>query len=193
MRAPRVHHAARRHGGGVAARGAGAAAGDASGRVSVRRFAGGERPSAFSKGLSEMGLSTAETWRSSTVGRKAKRSTAGDRGRVWFARQVAVISRRRRDLSVVAAKSATTTIPIIFVMGDDPVEAGSRCQPQPAGWQRHRDELHERTAYCEADRIIARAHAGSRTLCHARQSGNRALPQRRQRRAGGAAAIGRSD
>ena len=39
MRTARVHHAARRRGGGVAARGARAAAGDAGDRVSRRRIA----------------------------------------------------------------------------------------------------------------------------------------------------------
>ena len=38
MRAPRVHHAARRRGGGVAARGARAAAGDAGDRVPQRHI-----------------------------------------------------------------------------------------------------------------------------------------------------------
>ena len=41
MRAPRVHHAARRRGGGVAARGAGAAAGDAGDRVPAQHVACG--------------------------------------------------------------------------------------------------------------------------------------------------------
>ena len=55
--APRVHHAARRRGGGMAARGARAAAGDAGGRVYPRRVGRCSRAmcAAFRKGLNETG------------------------------------------------------------------------------------------------------------------------------------------
>ena len=57
MRAARVHHAARRRGGGVAARGARAAAGDAGDRVSRQRLIGCSRRTwrRFRQGLNEAG------------------------------------------------------------------------------------------------------------------------------------------
>ena len=57
MRAARVHHAARRRGGGVAARGARAAAGDAGDRVPQRRLAAIRTAllAAFRQGLAETG------------------------------------------------------------------------------------------------------------------------------------------
>ena len=58
MRAARVHHAARRRGGSVAARGARAAAGDAGDRVSRpqhRRTRSADRLRAFRQGLKETG------------------------------------------------------------------------------------------------------------------------------------------
>ena len=51
-----------------------------------------------------------------------------------------------------------------------PCENWPRCQPQPAGRQRHRDQRHWRGAWSKAARAFTRAAAGSRALCRARQS-----------------------
>jgi putative tryptophan/tyrosine transport system substrate-binding protein len=50
-------------------------------------------------------------------------------------RQVAVIAATGSIVAALAAKTATTTIPIVFVVAEDPVQGWSCRQPRPAGWQ----------------------------------------------------------
>ena len=125
MKRARVHHAARRRGGGVAARGARAAAGDAGGRVSPqhdRPDALADRVTAFRQGLKEAGF--VEGQNVAIEYRSAEDQT--DRLPLLVAdllrRQVALIV--GNTPAALAAKAATTTVPIVFVTGGDPVRDG---------------------------------------------------------------------
>ena len=125
---PRVHHAARRRGGGVAARGARAAAGDAGDRVSHIGIAG-RRPrtavAAFHQGLKRAGYVEGENvaieyrW-----AENQDRSTAGAGGR--FGSPAGRRDRHawRHPSRHLAAKAATTTIPSSSASREDPVRLG---------------------------------------------------------------------
>jgi putative ABC transport system substrate-binding protein len=58
-------------------------------------------------------------------------------------RRVDVIATQGGIPPTLAAKSATSTIPIVFAVGTDPVEDGLVARLRPAGRQPHRRDIHD--------------------------------------------------
>ena len=121
----RVHHVSRRCS-GIAARCARPAVGDAGGWIYEWAVAGGSKHlvAAFRQGLSEAGFVEGQNvvieyrWGLGQYDRMP--ALAAD----LVNRQVAVLVGVGGDVSALAAKRATSTIPIVFGTGSDPIKAG---------------------------------------------------------------------
>jgi len=74
-------------------------------------------------------------------------------------------------LGALAAKNASTTVPIVFVTGSDPSQGRSCHQSEPAGWQHHWRELCLRRTGDEAVRDFAPAHTQCEDHCHVGSTG----------------------
>ena len=109
----------------MAARGAGAAAGDAGDRVPQRQSPGKSANvvAAFRQGLNEADYIEGQNVTSSPAGRTVN-MTDCRRWRPSWCRRVAVIAAGGGTVSALAAKAATAMIPVVFISGDDPVKVG---------------------------------------------------------------------
>ena len=94
-------------------------------------FLGGASPApnepalaAFRQGLSETGYVEGRNWRSNTAGQRAGIDRLPGLAADYVGRKVDVIATAGGTPAALAAKNATSTIPVVFAFVGDPVGAG---------------------------------------------------------------------
>ena len=113
-----------------------------------------QRLSGFLRGLKDGGYLAGETvtleyrWAENQMDRLP--ALAAD----LVGRRVSVIV-DSRTIVAYAAKAATTTIPIVFAVNDDPVRLGLSCKPRAAGRQRDGRQFLNRRGGCQTPRAPA--------------------------------------
>ena len=73
------------------------------------------------------------------------------------------------DVASLVAKTATAMTPIVFAMGEDPIQAGLVVSPNRPGGNRR--EFFQWHAGCKAARILARADSPDDHDCLSREPG----------------------